>query len=147
MNKISNALQADYPELVKVWGNSVKATHHFLNKDDFQLIKQSLAKDYFPAVDLYLIRGNRNKVTGFIGVAGNKLEMLFVDANKRGQGIGKLLLNYAIVNLGIDEVDVNEQNEQAVGFYKKQGFEVVKRNEFDAQGKPYPILEMKLEVK
>lgn len=41
-------------------------------------------------------------------------------------------------------MDVNEQNPQAVGFYKHMGFDTFKRSEFDEQGNPFPILHMKL---
>jgi putative acetyltransferase len=39
---------------------------------------------------------------------------------------------------------VNEQNEQALGFYLHAGFSVVHRSEKDALGMPYPILHMKI---
>ena len=45
---------------------------------------------------------------------------------------------------GATLVDVNEQNEQAVGFYLKMGFTVTGRSPLDAQGKPYPLLHMAL---
>jgi putative acetyltransferase len=41
-------------------------------------------------------------------------------------------------------VDCNEQNEQALGFYLKMGFEVIGRSELDGTNKPYPILHMRL---
>jgi putative acetyltransferase len=41
-------------------------------------------------------------------------------------------------------VDVNEQNEQAVGFYLKMGFQVEGRSDEDGFGKPYPLLHMRL---
>lgn len=69
--------------------------------------------------------------------------MLFIGLNKRGQGIGKQLLEYALNELQVNEVDVNEQNPQAVGFYQYMGCIVVKRIETDREGKPYPILTMK----
>lgn len=53
-----------------------------------------------------------------MGVYETTLEMLFVDNQYQGKGIGKELLTYAIQRLGINKVDVNEQNIQAVGFYQ-----------------------------
>lgn len=41
--------------------------------------------------------------------------------------------------------DVNEQNEQAIGFYIYKGFSVAGRSELDGTGKPYPILHLKFE--
>ena len=70
--------------------------------------------------------------------------MLFIHPEYRGKGIGKTLLDYSIDKLKVTKVDVNEQNEQAVGFYKYCGFEVIKRSELDSSGKPYPTLHMEL---
>ena len=41
-------------------------------------------------------------------------------------------------------LDVNEQNEQALGFYLHMGLEVVGRSERDDFGKPYPLLHMRV---
>ena len=40
-------------------------------------------------------------------------------------------------------VDVNEQNEAALGFYKALGFSVVARSPTDAAGRPFLILHMR----
>lgn len=80
---------------------------------------------------------------GFIGTYENRIEMLFIDASKRGQGIGRQLLEYVLNVLQIDEVDVNEQNPQAIGFYQSMGFSIVGRSETDGEGNLYPILTMK----
>lgn len=80
-------------------------------------------------------------------MAEQNLEMLFIDPEYRGKKIGKILLNYSIDNLNVTKVDVNEQNEQAIGFYKHFGFEVIGHSELDSSGKPYPILHMELKNK
>lgn len=80
-----------------------------------------------------------------MGINERKVEMLFIDATARGKGYGSKLLNYGIENLNVDELAVNEQNPQAVGFYEHMGFKTVERSELDDQGNPYPILRMKIE--
>lgn len=69
--------------------------------------------------------------------------MLFISNEKRGQGIGKQLLQYGMDNYSISELAVNEQNPQAKVFYEYMGFEVYKRTESDEQGNPYPLLYMR----
>lgn len=44
---------------------------------------------------------------------------------------------------GVQEVCVNEQNPQAVGFYAHEGFFPYKRTETDEAECPYPLLYMK----
>jgi putative acetyltransferase len=55
-----------------------------------------------------------------------------------------MLLQYAIAEFGVNEVDVNEQNPQGVAFYRYMGFEPVGRSELDGQGNPFPLLHMRL---
>ena len=70
--------------------------------------------------------------------------MLFLDPDYFGQGLGKILMNYAINELSVDKVDVNEQNINAVNFYQRLGFKTYERTDKDDQGKDYPLLRMKL---
>ena len=44
------------------------------------------------------------------------------------------------------EVTVNEQYPQAVGFYEHLGFQTYKRTECDEEGNPYPLLFMKRNI-
>lgn len=78
-------------------------------------------------------------------MADQNLEMLFIHPDYRGVNIGKTLLEYSIEHLSVTKVDVNEQNDQALGFYKHCGFVVKGRSELDSSGKPFPILHMELE--
>jgi putative acetyltransferase len=79
-----------------------------------------------------------------MGVEQDSIDMLFVRPEARGLGAGRTLVAYAIHTLGAVRVDVNEQNEQAVGFYEHLGFRQVSRSPLDPFGKPFPILHMKL---
>ncbi len=92
---------------------------------------------------LVIERDGAGTPVAFMGFDGDKLEMLFVAPQNRGQGLGKKLLEYGL-NAGINELCVNEGNPQAKVFYEHLGFEVYKRSEYDEQGNPYPILYMKL---
>lgn len=70
--------------------------------------------------------------------------MLFLEPACIGKGIGKNLVTKAIHEHEVSYVDVNEQNPHAVDFYKRFGFVVYERTEFDEQGNSFPILKMKL---
>lgn len=145
-HEIDTIGKPEYQEVVNVWESSVRATHHFLKEEDIEYFKPLILNTYLDAVELRCVRNNDKKIVGFLGVAEQNLEMLFIDPSYRGKRIGKILLEYSIANLNVNKVDVNEQNEQAVGFYKHCGFEVIGRSELDASGKPYPILHMKLKI-
>lgn len=134
----------DYARVVEVWEASVRATHDFVTEADIAVIRP-LVREGLPHVPhLLCVRERAGQVAGFIGVEDGKVEMLFVHPAWRGQGIGRRLLSYAVTTLGARELDVNEQNPQALGFYLRMGFEVVGRSAEDSIGKPYPLLHMRV---
>lgn len=142
--QIDNILESEYPEVVEVWEASVRATHDFLTEEDIAYFKPLILLVYLKAVDLRCIRNERHQIIGFLGVAEDKIEMLFIHPDAIGKGIGKMFVDYAIQQMQVSKVDVNEQNQQAVGFYEHLGFKTISRSELDSLGKPYPILHMEL---
>lgn len=133
-----------YPQLLELWEQSVRASHHFLNDEQILQIRQQIMEfGYFDQVQLFHVE-HQQQVLGFMGIAGHKLEMLFISSDAFRQGIGSQLLQYAL-ELGVTEVEVNEQNPDATAFYLKHGFEMISRSETDAEGNPYPILHLKLQ--
>lgn len=144
MLTIIKAEPSHYDEMIVVWESSVRATHAFLSEDIILSLKKDIVEQYFPMLNTYIAIDNNNVIHGILGTAENKLGMLFVDANSRGYGCGKLLTTFAINTLHIDELDVNEQNPQAIGFYLHIGFEQIGRSELDGQGNPFPLLHLRL---
>ena len=132
----------DHPRLMEIWESAVLNTHDFLKEEDFLYYKEQLPV-YFQHVTLFGFE-QEGILVGFMGIAKGNLEMLFIDNNYRGIGIGKKLITYAIDNLQVTKVDVNEQNVQAVGFYEYMGFNIYKRSNLDGEGKEYLILHMQL---
>ena len=134
--------EAEFPAMAEVWEASVRATHHFLKEEDIHFFKSLLLNEYFKLVDLFCVRNPEGVILGFMGVEGDKLEMLFIHPLMVGKGIGKEMLAYAMEDLRVNKVDVNEDNQQAVGFYEKMGFKTIERSALDGMGKPFPILHM-----
>lgn len=118
-------------QLVEVWQRSVQATHLFLSAPEIAAIRTYVAQD------------ESGTPVGFMGVQENRLEMLFLDPEARGQGLGARLLCLGMEQYGVSELTVNEQNPAAAGFYRHMGFAVYRRSELDEQGGPYPILYMR----
>ncbi|MEE1925403.1 GNAT family N-acetyltransferase [Pseudomonas sp. 148P] len=145
MNLTITPVAADeYPALTTLWEASVRATHDFLPEAHIERLRPLILNDYLAAVELRAARDATGALLGFAGVHEGKLEMLFIDPARRGTGVGKALLAHAIAELGVSEVDVNEQNPQAVGFYLHQGFHVTGRSELDGQSEPFPLLHLNL---
>ena len=108
------------------------------------MLKPLLIEQYFPPVQLSCMRDEDGTIAGFLGYAEGKVEMLFVDPTHHGLGIGRALLSDAVGRLGANQVDVNEQNPKALGFYLSQGFAVEDRSPLDGGGRPFPILHLRL---
>ena len=126
---------AEFPLLAEIWRRAVDATHDFLADADRDAIEGRLVAEFLPAVVLSVAEVD-GRVVGFSGVLGEKVEMLFVDPAVHGTGVGTALLERVVAEHGVTEVDVNEQNGQAVRFYDRRGFEVVGRSETDDEGRP-----------
>lgn len=141
---ITRVQPGDLPAINRLWEASVRATHHFLKEEDIRFLVP-LVKEAFAAHELWCTRDDTGVPTAFLCVEGTNIEMLFVAPENRGQGLGRRLTEHAITHFQATTVDVNEQNEQAVGFYERLGFHTVRRSELDPTGKPFPILHLELD--
>lgn len=113
-------------ELTSVWRASVEATHDFLGEQDVERIAQYVPEAIRAIRILVTARDDNGRVLGFAGVDDGKLEMLFIGPAYRGKGVGATLLDLTVRELGVTDVDVNEQNAQARGFYEHEGFEAIR---------------------
>lgn len=134
--------KAEHPELLALWEDSVRATHAFLPEADIVALKPLILNEYFGQVELFALRGEDGGIRAFMGVAAERLEMLFVRPDCLRQGLGGRLARHALEELGVRAVDVNEQNSDALAFYLRLGFRVKGRSETDGQGRPYPLLHL-----
>lgn len=142
--KLENATSHDLPRLGDIWEAAVRATHDFLSEDDIQLFRPLVREGYLPSAPMLAVaRDETGLAFGFVGVEGDKIEMLFVDPARHGQGIGQALLEHAVRQWSACRVDVNEQNPRALGFYRHMGFAVESRSERDGLGKPFPMLHLR----
>ena len=131
-------------QLLNVWENSVSATHFFLAEADMEDIKKYVPQALRDISHLIVAENGQGVPAAFMGIEGQKLEMLFISPEETGRGLGRKLLQYGMQNFAINTLGVNEQNPQAKGFYEHMGFQVYKRTDHDEQGNPYPVLYMRL---
>lgn len=130
--------------LLEIWEDSVRAAHKFLSEKEINQIKEYVPTALKNVEHLIIAENESGEPVGFMGVENNRLEMLFLSSMERGKGLGRQLLQYGIHNYAVQELIVNEQNPQAVGFYEHFGFQTYKRTELDEEGNPYPLLYMQL---
>lgn len=131
-------------ELLGVWERSVRATHLFLSDGEVRSIREYVPQALLGVAHLLVAKDEAGASAAFMGVEDGALEMLFIDPEERGKGLGRRLLRLGIESYGVRRLAVNEQNPRAAGFYEHMGFEAYARSETDEQGNPYPILYMRL---
>ncbi|MBI6944610.1 acetyltransferase [Pseudomonas putida] len=141
---IRQATNADHPHLLNIWLRSVRATHHFLQESDIGTLLPQLRDIYLPAVEVWVAVDAEDCPLGFIGLNETHVEMLFIEPDLRGKGIGRALLDHARTSRIQMSVDVNEQNPEAVGFYLHYGFVQTGRSPLDGEGRPFPLLHLSL---
>ena len=134
--------EKDYDKALEIWERSVIETHDFL-KDEDRIALEHEIPTYFKYVEGYLW-WNDIEVIGFSGTNDQNLEMLFIDPQYFNKGYGTQIVQTLIKDKKIQYVDVNKDNENAIQFYKKNGFIKYDESEQDGQGRDYPILHLKL---
>lgn len=130
-------------ELTALWRRSVSKTHTFLTNKDINEI-ENYVPQALKEVEHLVVAQNNGDYFGFMGVEQHRLEMLFLLPQYIGKGIGRKLMEYGAEKYQISEVTVNEQNPHAVGFYEHLGFKTYERTATDEQGRPFPLLYMRL---
>jgi putative acetyltransferase len=156
MITVRPAVSDDLRLLVPVWRSAVEATHHFLTPDDIDWYEPHVADYLRTATYLRVATCQADEHApdplaplGFIAFEAGAIQMLFVTAASQGAGVGTALLAEVIQtarHAGCAEltVDVNESNAAGRSFYAARGFHVVGRSPLDDQGRPFPLLHLRL---
>ncbi len=136
--------------MLKIWEDSVRASHFFLKDSDIVEIKQEV-KAAFSSLQNILVAKVGGEFAGFIGVSEKTVEMLFASPKFFNLGLGKRLILEA-TNHFFDKqdeilVDCNEQNERGLEFYKKLGFKQVSRSQKDPSGRDFAIIHFSIAKK
>lgn len=143
MVRIRPSTPADSQPAIEIWCAAVDATHDFLTPEDRAAIEREV-RAFLPGAPLWLAVDEKGRPLAFMLLDGTKMEALFVDPAVRGRGVGRALVEHALSLHPILTTDVNEQNGQAVGFYRRLGFVAIGRSVTDGQGRPYPLIHLQL---
>jgi pimeloyl-ACP methyl ester carboxylesterase/ribosomal protein S18 acetylase RimI-like enzyme len=131
----------DTAAVVRVWRRAVEATHHFLAAGDVDRY-EAVVRAALP--DLPVVVAERaGVVAGFAAGHEGRVEMLFVDPDAHGTGVGTALLARVTATWPVVDLDVNEDNPGARAFYEHRGFVVAGRSAVDGEGRPYPLLHLR----
>ncbi|MCJ8056118.1 acetyltransferase [Shinella curvata] len=142
MHNIRLSTSKDMAAAVEIWRRAVDATHAFLTPEDRAAIDAEVSA-FFPQTTLHLAVDQNDTPLALMYLDNGHMEALFVDPACHGKGIGKSLIQAALVAAPNLTTDVNEQNLGALAFYEAIGFERTGRSECDGQGRPYPLIHLR----
>lgn len=148
---IRRARPGEEARLFAIWEAAVAASHDFVAPADLAFYAVLVRERYLPRARIDVAVADDDTPLGFVGIAGDRIEALFVHPEHARRSIGRRLVEHARRRPGwlsgaatprALRVDVNEDNLPARAFYERMGFEQVGRSRLDACGKPYPILHL-----
>ena len=132
--------------LLAIWRAAVDATHDFLSPEDRVAIDRE-TEAYLLSASPWVAVDADDRPVGFLCLAGAHLDSLFIHPLRRGAGVGRQLVNFAASMHPALTTEVNAQNAQALGFYRRMGFVETGRTSLDDQGRPYPLIRMRLDAR
>lgn len=68
-------------QLLEVWENSVRTTHHFLSDSEIKEIKKYVPVALKNVKTLIIAKAEQNRPKAFMGIEDEKLEMLFINSD------------------------------------------------------------------
>lgn len=118
--------QSDIDTVMNIWLSSNIQAHAFIPKE-YWLKHFKQVKEILPQSTVYVYEDN-GSTQGFIGLTEHHIEGIFVAESMRGKGIGTQLLNQAKQLFSSLTLQVYEQNQSALQFYLKEGFQIKKKD-------------------
>lgn len=83
-------------KLLRVWEDSVRATHIFLSDGEIINIREYVPQALTGIAHLIIAEDDAGEPVAFMGIQEGSLEMLFIENAQRGKGLGRKLLEYGI---------------------------------------------------
>lgn len=110
--------------LMALWLESTCAGHPFIDKEYWRESAAQVRDEYIPQSKTWLAMRD-NQLSGFISILDEQfIGALFVAPSQAGQGIGQRLLSHAKGQYSALSLEVYQQNQRAVDFYYRQGFQI-----------------------
>lgn len=116
----------DIDAVMQIWKNENIKAHEFISKEYWNN-NYNYVKAILPNAEIYVYVLNET-ILGFVGLNNNYIEGIFVDTNSQCKGIGTSLLNKVKENKDNLTLCVYKKNRNAINFYKKNGFIILREN-------------------
>lgn len=112
--------------IMEIWLDTNILAHPFIDRQYWEDVCDTV-RSLLPSADIFICRED-DKIKGFIGITDHVyIAGLFVDREFQSRGVGQELLNYCKARYRRLELDVFTENEGAVRFYQRHGFQTAER--------------------
>ena len=114
----------DLGTVMQIWLHGNLNAHAFIPAS-FWEAHFEMVRDMLPQAELYVHENEApRQIDGFIGLAENHIEGIFVAKAALSKGIGKALLDYVKSRRPRLTLGVYQKNERALAFYRREKFVV-----------------------
>lgn len=124
ITKLEVLTENQLKDIMSIWLDTNKTAHSFIVnsywEDNIDFVKEAL-----PESDVYTSVDNNGNISGFLGIQDGYIAGLFIKSTHQRKGLGKELITQAKRDYPELILSVYEKNEQAIKFYKKEGFTVI----------------------
>ena len=136
---IRDFLQKDTEAVMRIWRQGNLDAHAFLSPLYFLHCYESVRRDLKTA-EVYVLEEN-GAVIGFAGLSGDRIEGIFIERRYRGMGYGRDLLARCKNARSRLQLYVYKENERAIAFYRREGFEEISERICPRTGQPELLME------
>lgn len=135
--------KSDLTAVMRIWLDTNTDAHSFVPKE-YWTGNYSMVEKVLPQAEIYVYEDeDTNEIAGFIGLADDFIEGLFVSGTAQSHGIGKQLLDYVKAIRSCISLSVYQKNARAVSFYRREGFAVQSESVDDSTGEKEFIMAWK----
>jgi len=139
---IRNYRETDLEEIVNLWYDASVLAHSFI-PSSFWALNQSAMKEKYLQFSENFVFEEEGKVAGFISLVEERICALFVAPEMQERGIGRALIEHAMILKGNLALKVYRENENALRFYEKRGFVAVEEEIDEFTGCVQILMELK----
>lgn len=123
--------QSELDTVMQIWLEANISAHPFIPKEYWMSNYEAVRPMIADGVTVYEEGG---ELLGFMGVRDGYIAGIFVKADRRSEGIGEKLIDYAKEHNAALVLHVYLDNRQAVKFYLREEFTVIDKTVDEATG-------------
>ncbi|NHF74601.1 GNAT family N-acetyltransferase [Paracoccus xiamenensis] len=126
-----------------IWLDASRIAHPFIGEARLLEQRHMVEDVYLPNAETWVACGPVGPV-GFISLMDSFIGAIFVAPDQQGHGVGRILIDHALLLKGTLALDVYTRNEQAMRFYQRLGFIELSRRPEDDEGMPFENAHLQL---